>query len=347
MRADEFFATARERHAVYLRRRAGRPWPWTDDEILRTFKFTNVFRELDRTTAWLREYVRDPRRDSPEVLPAVVLFRWFHLISTGQGLFCQTDVEAPSAFDLYLRRGRVRDLRRAVVAVNGERGPHSTGAYIVLGQRGYSKLDGILYSFDQFMKSMLPLPDGGRTTWRGLAEQMLEWRDERPYALRDLWRVLEDVPYLGPFMAYEMVTDLRWTALLDRAPDVDTWANVGPGARRGLARLRDRLDPTKWRLQSAAKVPPEQEQEEMRELLALSRDPAYWPQVDEEGDRSVQTGQYAFDQKWGADELAGPWPRWELRDVEQWLCEWDKYERVRTGQGRPRNLYRVPREARP
>ena len=34
------------------------------------------------------------------------------------------------------------------------------------------------------------------------------------------------------------------------------------------------------------------------------------------------------------------WPKWEMRDVEHTLCEFDKYERVRTGEGRPRGVYR-------
>lgn len=54
MRAADFFAFARERHATYLRRQSGAPEPWTDDPILRKFRFTNVFRELDRTTVWFR-----------------------------------------------------------------------------------------------------------------------------------------------------------------------------------------------------------------------------------------------------------------------------------------------------
>jgi hypothetical protein len=44
---------------------------------------------------------------------------------------------------------------------------------------------------------------------------------------------------LGPFLAYEIVTDLRFTALLENAPDIMTWANPGPGAKRGITRLLD------------------------------------------------------------------------------------------------------------
>jgi hypothetical protein len=34
------------------------------------------------------------------------------------------------------------------------------------------------------------------------------------------------------------------------------------------------------------------------------------------------------------------WPSWEMRDVEHTLCEFDKYERIRLGEGRTRGVYR-------
>jgi len=68
---------------------------------------------------------------------------------------------------------------------------------------------------------------------------------------------------VGDFMAYEVVTDLRHTRYLNKAPDINTWAVAGPGAIRGLHRLHGR--PYKKALSQ------EQACEEMRELLALSR----------------------------------------------------------------------------
>src|SRR5262249_753289 len=41
----------------------------------------------------------------------------------------------------------------------------------------------------------------------------------------------------GPFMAYQAVVDMRFTSLLERAPDVEDWAAAGPGTIRGLNRL--------------------------------------------------------------------------------------------------------------
>jgi hypothetical protein len=47
-----------ERQAVWERRNAGLPRPWTDDEVLRTNHFTNVYRELDPGTIFAQRVMQ-------------------------------------------------------------------------------------------------------------------------------------------------------------------------------------------------------------------------------------------------------------------------------------------------
>ena len=101
-------------------------------------------------------------------------------------------------------------------------------------------------------------------------------------------------------MSYEVVTDLNHTPVLHGAEDRYTWANAGPGAVRGLNRIHGR-DVKKGMSQKQANT-------EMQQLLALKEDYLEMDQVD-------------------------------MRTIEHSLCEWDKYQRVRLGQGRPRSLY--------
>lgn len=112
-------------------------------------------------------------------------------------------------------------------------------------------------------------------------------------------------------MAYEIVTDLRHTSLLDRAPDIMTWANPGPGATRGAGRI---LYDDATYLNRARPDDVEEIMELMQGLLIMSQDPQYWPPG---------------------------WPSWEMREVEHTLCEWDKYERTRLGEGKPKQLYKT------
>lgn len=320
-RFGAFFKYARRRHQIYLDRAAGKPRPWTRDPILSTYRFTNVFRELDKTTVWFRENVRDPLRDEPEVLLATVVFRMLNRIEVGEAVFCQRDMidHNRTAFEEFVKDGNVKHLKRAI-KTTVPRGPYVTGAYIISTPPGLAKLDGALsviggfadYDWDRALLSP--------TTWKSLAKYMQ--RDQ--WTLRQAFNALSEVPYFGSFHSYEIVTDLRHTNLLRAASDVNTWANVGPGAARGLNRIygREMSDGGK----RVGKVSVQQMLEEMQEILRASRDAVHWPQHGKSTRKLAQN--------------VSQWPKWELRDVEHTLCEFDKYERVRLGQGRPRGVYR-------
>jgi hypothetical protein len=94
------------------------------------------------------------------------------------------------------------------------------------------------------------------------------------------------------FMTDQIATDLRWTALLENAPDKMTWANPGPGCANGLNSVFGR--PAGHKVKDAQMI------NEMRALLALSQSEDYWPQ---------------------------DWPAWELHEVENCCCEFSKYTR--------------------
>lgn len=102
--------------------------------------------------------------------------------------------------------------------------------------------------------------------------------------------------------------DLRFVAPLwpgGSPTDVLTWANMGPGAARGLARLG--LLPT---LRFTAQGEGLQHMSNLHTLTMNGGVPA---------------GVLA----------AIPWP-FELREIEHSLCEFDKYQRVLRGEGQAR-----------
>lgn len=138
-------------------------------------------------------------------------------------------------------------------------------------------------------------------------EGILYYVDSAIPRLRDMelsWGTLQEchadllpLEGMGRFTAYEVVTDLRWTRLLRNASDIMTWASAGPGCARGIGWVFQN-DPTVFNY--TAQRDQEIMQEPMRELLAMSQDSAWWPQ------------------EFGA---------WEMREVEHWACEFDKYKR--------------------
>jgi hypothetical protein len=50
------------------------------------------------------------------------------------------------------------------------------------------------------------------------------------------WRRLSELPWLDRFVAYLIVRDMTATPFLAMAPDAESWAYPGPGARNGLTR---------------------------------------------------------------------------------------------------------------
>lgn len=328
-----FFKYARARHQIYLDKMNG--GPVTKDPILYKYSFTNVFRELDKTTVWFRENVRDRLKGKPEVLLATVVFRLLNRIEVGEAIFCQQmlplgrfkKLKGPTAWDAFLASGDVGVLKHAIIT-SLPRGPHATGAYIISSPPGYTKLDGILEVIRRFMVEKRSRPESLdryiEQGWREIAAMCLANPDAR---LEAVWGWLKQFDYFGPFHSYEIVTDLRFTSLLERAPDITTWANPGPGARRGANRVhgRDKKDKSVRRDGLIS---------EMRELLELSKDMDLWPQY-------LKSGWHGPKDTWSRDPVArDAWPAWEMRDVEHTLCEFDKYERVRLGEGRPRGVYR-------
>lgn len=275
---DEFFRTARERYRILLRRRQGEPRPWTEDPIFRSFRFCNVHREDDRTTEWFNHHVRHVVATDPWCsLHACMLFRWFNRIETGKRIW-----------DQLLRREWRPDIVRAKLTGVS---PLVTGAYVIKTPAGMSKLEGIIWCMDRAVPHF---------------EEIIG-RRRNFSSLRYMWERLVELPYLGPFMAYEVVTDLRHTVLLNHAIDINTWANAGPGAARGLGLIWG--EPDRYRYTS--RVHQELMNTDMCDLLALSRREENWPKH---------------------------WPSWEMREVEHWLCEFAKYKKAEAG-GRLKNRY--------
>lgn len=111
---------------------------------------------------------------------------------------------------------------------------------------------------------------------------------------------LLDLTGVSGFMAGQIVADTKFVGNLRNAPDWWTWCLPGPGSSRGLNRLTDLPLDSRWR-----------QREFNEEILALREKLDYYV------DGSLLSAQ----------------------DLQNCLCEFDKYERVRFGEGRPKSRY--------
>src|SRR3546814_13846588 len=88
---------------MYLRRLAQPNGPWTDDPILRTYRFTNSFRAADRVSQYLiREIQYDSARspDPAEVIFRTLLFKIFNKVETWELLETQNGPISWQSFNL-------------------------------------------------------------------------------------------------------------------------------------------------------------------------------------------------------------------------------------------------------
>lgn len=217
----ELFAFMDARQSIYLKKRAGKPWPWTDGPILQNYFFCNVYREQDTVTKWIAENWRN--RDAP---PDIMIFnmvvaRFFNWIPTLEFIGWTANWDKQRGRGVITANIEAQLLQRQI---NGETTFNS--AYLIAGTdlKGKNKITGVCDRLD----------------WAWEHRKMLAAAIDIGETLEQAWKTLQGVPGVAGFIAYEIVTDLRHTPLLDKAPDIMTWANPGPGAIRGLQRIYGR-----------------------------------------------------------------------------------------------------------
>lgn len=108
---------------------------------------------------------------------------------------------------------------------------------------------------------------------------------------------LQEFRGMGKFMAAQIIAELKYTDLLCRAADWYTWAAPGPGSMRGLNRVLHKDFNSGW------------------------KDSVWHSEL-----MKIYPAAYSFAEDNGMPGL-------QAQDFQGWLCEFDKYERVRLGEG--------------
>src|SRR5262249_16491816 len=207
-----------ERYAIFKRRKAGEKWPWTTDPILRDAKFCNVFRESDRTSIWIAQNWRDPRRDDPD--------NWLPMALARFGPFETSALEA-IGYPVSWNPGHVR----AVLTERLQRKqPTFSSAYKgIMAEPGQSRVDSVIQVLDQMWCDREQLRPRPGDTCLSFCER------------------LQSYPGVGGFLSAQVVADQKHIGSLYDATDWWWFAKPGPGSERGLHRVRkSTLIDSKW-----------------------------------------------------------------------------------------------------
>lgn len=210
---DRLLYFINERNQVRLKKRLGKKRPWTDDAILQSVYFCNVRREDDKVTMWVEENILNPLKGDPAVVFAVIAFRWFNYIPTGN-----------------LLRGLLVhwDLPSVISQLKSVPGQVFTGAFNISNSGSTKpKINRVCEDYIQ------PVWMDRDNLVRKLSECV---------TLSTAHKILSGYPGLGGsgFMAAQIICDLAYTHVLERAADWWTWSSPGPGSKRGLNRLLGR-----------------------------------------------------------------------------------------------------------
>ena len=209
---DTYWRFATERQAIFFRRQAGFPPPWTDDSILRKHKFTNAYRASDRVSQFLIKHVIYEGDQMPqEVFFRILLFKLFNKIETWQLLTEKLGAVryAEYSFKCY----------DAVLsaAINSHQTIYSAAYIMPSGSRTFGstrKHRTHLQLLERMMEDELPLQIAGART------------------MLDGFKLLRSYPMIGDFLAYQYITDLNYSTLTDFSET--EFVVPGPGARSGI-----------------------------------------------------------------------------------------------------------------
>jgi hypothetical protein len=262
-----YWITARDqvRHC----KEAGQPKPWTEDPLLRDYRWCNVRRMDDRVSRWLIEHWYNWRGgDEHQVTDAAYgrLINWPDALAEIED--CRNPADA-----------------LPILQARADRGDKVfTGAYVVPGVPGKGKVASVMELIAAVAirsEELAHLP-----------------------TMRETWTALMQFDGLGSFLAGQIVADLAHLGVGSQWPDVNTWAPLGPGSARGINRLLGR--------------PKDQavSQDEFERLL---------PQLIAEL----------------RPRIAELWEdrRLQAMDVQNCLCEFDKYRRLTLREGKVRARY--------
>lgn len=206
---DVYWKFATERQNVYLLRAAGRTGPLTNDPVLAAHRFTNAYRAADRVSQYLiTDVLYDRKRNWVDTFARTLVFKVFNRIGTWEHIIARLgDVNSDA-----VTSGAVA----AAIAEVADRQPVYSAAYIMPPPQDRSGPKYVRHlSLIQTM----------------LADSVPE-RIADTSRMAEAYEILSGYPSVGPFLAYQFVTDLNYSPHLSFSET--EFVVPGPGALRGL-----------------------------------------------------------------------------------------------------------------
>lgn len=336
-----FFWLMHERMAIWKRRFVDKKErPWTENDILRDYKFTNVYRELDRNSQWqIKNILLDDELSLKNLIWKLMVFRFFNNPETFTFSPNKTTTIQKDLFGVQTKSGleqtqKIEDLISATKWRNGIpdydeydedefsrfiAGIRSTGknpyttAYLINSQATPGQPRDYCYT-----RVVVP------TLHKSIPEIIkLVLTAKKP---EDIISYLTKLPAVADFIAHEFYQDFtyipRYTNRKFMKFDQNDYTNVGPGASIGIRLIYPSLKTLKDQKQAIYWLRDEAERE-LSKVAKEKKEPMYYLEWDKE------KREYYF-----ADEC-----NITLHQIEMWLCEFQKYWKMTIKTGKQRSKF--------
>ncbi len=209
---DTYWYFAAERQAIFFKRLADKPKPWTNDPILATYKLCNTYRASDRVSQYLIRHVIYTGSMKPEdILLRIVLFKLFNKIDTWQYLVAHMGEITYQNFDTL----KIATLLEKWRAQGG-----------VIYHNAYMSCATKAFGYEKKHQNHLALVE------QMMMKDLLGKKIAQCKTFADLFALLRVYPLIGDFMAYQLATDINYSELTDFSETEFTV--VGPGSKRGI-----------------------------------------------------------------------------------------------------------------
>lgn len=212
---DLYWYFACERQNIFWKKLNGEKAPWTDDEILQTYKFCNSYRVNDRVSQYLLKNViyNGKQYNDENTIFRILLFKLFNKESTWNLLLDKFGDVTLETFDSKQYSKVLENAILSGVKIYND-------AYISCANKSFGydrKHDNHLALLNKIFKI-------DKAHLKILKAKTME----------EAFNILKSYPLIGNFMAYQLVTDINYSDVVDWTEDEFTVA--GPGSLRGITK---------------------------------------------------------------------------------------------------------------
>ena len=203
-----------DRHQIYRRKTDDLPPPWTTNQILREWKYCNVFRELDRGSQYaIKKIIPSLATKSlADAVFALLCYRIFNRIETYETLLAKEVSLEVCAY-------RPETL---VAALDEQQSPIFTSAFTVCPMN---------FGRYKTFPTKLERVAAAMKDWCVALPTISSTIDDKKIS-QCTFQALRELPGLGEFNAYQVCLDIGYCR-----PDLfdeDRFVVAGPGAKRGV-----------------------------------------------------------------------------------------------------------------